>query len=469
MSDPANTFDVAVLGSGPGGYVAAIRGSQLGLRVALVEPYARFGGTCLHQGCVPTKALAEAARLYRQALKGKEYGVLCADLRFDLALARARKERLVKKLSAGIEFLLKKNRVETIQGRGRLGAPGVVEVRGEEGMREIRARHIVIATGSENKNLPGLEPDGRNIISHKEILELDRVPGSLLVVGAGSIGIEFASILSLFGSRVTVVEMLPRILPLEDPEISRELQKILTRQGIRFLTGARVERLEAWEEGVHAEIVDAEGKREKIEVDKALIAVGRSPSTRDLGLEQAGVETKEGFIPVDGDMRTNVAGIYAIGDVVPTPALAHLASHEGMAAVEAIARGRATPINYDLVPACTFCHPKVASVGLTEPEAARRGFDVVVGRFPFAAVSLATILGENSGFVKIVSEKGNGRILGVHMIGPHVTELISEGTAIIGLRGSAADVSALIHPHPTLSEGLMEAARALYAGAAIHI
>lgn len=449
--------------------MAAIRGSQLGLRVALVEPYSRFGGTCLHWGCVPTKALVESARLYRQAQQGKEFGLLCGDLRFDLALARARKERLVKKLSAGVEFLLKKNRVETIRGRGRLGAPGVVEVQGEGGAREIRARHIVIATGSENKTFPGLEPDGRDILSHKEILELDRVPGTLLVVGAGAIGIEFASIFSQFGSRVTVVEMLPRILPLEDPEISGELEKILAKQGIRFLTGARLERLEAREEGVRAEIIDAEGKREEIGADKALVAVGRSPSTRDLGLEQAGVATQRGFIPVDGDMRTNVGGIYAIGDVVPTPALAHLASHEGMAAVEAIARGRATPVNYDLVPACTFCHPEVASVGLTEPEAADRGFDVVVGRFPFAAVSKATILGENAGFVKIVSEKGHGRILGVHMIGPHVTELVSEGTAVIGLEGRAADVSALIHPHPTLSEGLMEAARALYAGAAIHI
>ena len=468
MSDPASTFDVAVLGSGPGGYVAAIRGSQLGLRVALVEPYSRFGGVCLHWGCVPTKALVESAGLYGRALEGKEFGVLCDDVRLDLALVRARKDRLIKKLSAGVGFLLKKNKVETFRGTGRLGARGVVEVRGEEA-REIRARNIIIATGSVNKDIPGMEPDGRYILTHKEILDLDQVPESLLVVGAGAIGIEFASIFSRFGSRVTVVEMLPRILPLEDPEISAELRKILAKRGIRILTGARLEKLEVREERVHAEIVDSEGKREGIEAEKGLMAVGRTPATGDLDLERAGVKTERGFIQVDGRMRTDVEGIYAIGDVVPTAALAHLASREGMAAMESIAGGRATPINYDLVPNCTFCEPEVASVGLTEKEAAERGFDVIAARFPFAGVSKATILGDSAGFVKVVGEKEHGRILGVHMIGPHVTELISEGTAVIGLEGRAADLSALIHPHPTLSEGLMEAAHALYAGAAIHI
>jgi dihydrolipoamide dehydrogenase len=461
-------YDVAVIGSGPGGYVAAIKGSQLGLKVALIEKYSKFGGTCLHWGCVPTKALLLNADIYEKALRGKEYGILYKDINLDFNLVQSRKDKLVKKLSMGVDFLMKKNKINTFSGKGSVVAPGSVQVEGEA-VSVISARNIILATGSEAKSLPGLEIDGRTILSNKEILGLESVPKSLLIVGAGAVGIEFASIFSRFGSQVTVVEMLPRVLPLEDHEISKEIQKIFTRRGIKILTNARLQDIRVQDESVVAHVVDEQGETKSLTTEKALIAVGRRPVSEEIGLEKLAISTSRGYITIDPYMRTNVPGILAIGDVTPTKALAHLASHEGMLAMEYIASGRANPINYDLVPNCTFCQPEVASVGLTESEAQDRGFEVVSGKFPFAAVSKATILGENEGFVKLVSDKKYKQILGVHMIGPHVTELISEGAALIGLEATAADLSHLIHPHPTISEGIMEAAHLLYSGAAIHI
>ena len=468
MSTESISYDVAVIGSGPGGYVAAIKGSQLGLKVALVEKYSKFGGTCLHWGCIPTKALLLNADLYEKALNGKEFGILYKDLQLDFRQVRARKDKLIKKLSMGTDFLMKKNKITTFKGKGILTAPGSVRIEGDA-PAEIQARNIILATGSEAKLLPGIDPDGQCILTNKEILDLDRVPKSLLIIGAGALGVEFASIFSRFGSHVTVVEMLPRVLPLEDPDISEEIRKILTRRRIQFLTGARLENIGVQEGAVHAQVVDASGEAKNLVAEKALIAVGRRPLSEGIGLETLGIATSRGYVTVDSAMRTNVPGIYAIGDLIPTPALAHLASHEGMLAMEQIATGRAHPINYDLVPNCTFCQPEVASVGLSETAARDRGLDVVTSRFPFAAVGKATILGENEGFVKLVSERKYKQILGVHMVGPHVTELISEGAALIGLEATAADLSHLIHPHPTISEGIMEAAHALYSGSAIHI
>jgi dihydrolipoamide dehydrogenase len=468
VSTESILYDVAVIGSGPGGYVAAIKGSQLGLKVALVEKYSKFGGTCLHWGCVPTKALLLNADIYEKALRGKEYGILYQDLNLDFMLVQARKNKLVKKLSMGVDFLMKKNKVSTFNGKGSVAAPGVVQVEGEA-VAPISARNIILATGSEAKPIPGLEIDGRTILTNKEILGLESVPKSLLIVGAGAVGIEFASIFSRFGSQVTVVEMLPRVLPLEDHEISKEIQKILTRRRIKILTNARLESLQVQEAGVVAHVVDEQGEKKSLSAEKALIAVGRRPVSEEIGLEKLGIATSRGYITIDPYMQTSVPGIFAIGDVVPTKALAHLASHEGMLAMEYIADGIANPINYDLVPNCTFCQPEVASVGLTEAEAQERGFEVVTGKFPFAAASKATILGENEGFVKLVSDKKYKQILGVHMIGPYVTELIAEGAALIGLEATAADLAHLIHPHPTVSEGIMEAAHMLYSGAAIHI
>jgi dihydrolipoamide dehydrogenase len=461
-------YDVAVIGSGPGGYVAAIKGSQLGLKVALVEKYSKFGGTCLHWGCIPTKALMLNADLYEKALNGKEYGILYKDINLDFSLVRARKDKLVKKLSMGVDFLMKKNKIDTFKGKGRLAAPRIVQIEGETA-DEISARNVILATGSEAKSLPGLEIDGQLILTNKEILDLKSVPKSLLIIGAGAIGVEFASIFSRFGAQVTVVEMLPRVLPLEDQEISKEIQKILARRRIKFLTGARLEDIRVQDESVVAQVVDDRGETKSVSAEKALIAVGRRPVSEEIGLDKAGIVAARGYISIDACMQTNVPGIFAIGDVVPTQALAHLASHEGICAMEYIAHGHADPINYDLVPNCTFCQPEVASVGLTESTARERGFDIVTSKFPFAAVSKAAILGENEGFVKLVSDKKYKQILGVHMIGPHVTELIAEGAALIGLEATAADISHLIHPHPTVSEGIMEAAHALYYGTAIHI
>jgi dihydrolipoamide dehydrogenase len=461
-------YDVAVIGSGPGGYVAAIMGSQLGLRTALIEKNDKFGGTCLHWGCIPTKALLETADRYQNILDGKKFGIDCPDVSLDFKMVRARKDRLVKKLSLGTAFLMEKNRIDTFHGKGMLAAPGTVLVEGDT-FREIRATNIILATGSEAASLPGVEVDGRVILTNREILELESIPESLLIVGAGSVGLEFATIFSCFGSRVTVVEKLPHVLPAEDEEISKEVEKFLKKRGIKCMTGIRLEALDVREGSVSAHVVTEPGKRETLTAEKALIAVGRRPSTVDIGLERLNVtRATGGYIAIDKYMRTSAQGVYAVGDVVPTPALAHLASHEGMLAVKHIAGAAAVPINYDHVPACTFCRPEVASVGLTEKEAYERGFDVSAAKFPFAAVSKASILGENEGFIKMVSERKSGRILGIHMVGPHVTELISEATAMLGLEATAADVSHMIHPHPTLSEGIMEAAHALYNGASIH-
>jgi dihydrolipoamide dehydrogenase len=311
--------------------------------------------------------------------------------------------------------------------------------------------------------------DGQTILTNKEILDLDAVPKSLLIIGAGALGVEFATIFSRFGSEVTVLEMLPRILPTEDQEISEEICKILTRKRIKFLTGITLEGVRNQDGGVQIQLKTKEGELKTLSAEKMLIAAGRRPMTEEIGLEKLRIELTRGFVAVDRNMQTNMAGIFAIGDIVPTPALAHVASHEGMLATEYIAGKQPVPINYELIPSCTFCKPEVASVGLTESAARERGYDVITSKFPFAAIGKATILGENEGFVKLVSEKKYKQILGVHMIGPYVTELISEGTALIGLEATAADLSHLIHPHPTVSEGIMEAAHALYSGAAIHI
>ncbi len=466
MSRESVVYDVAIIGSGPGGYVAAIKANQLGLKVALVEKYSKVGGTCLHFGCIPTKALLLNADLYEKALHGKEFGILYKDINLDYRLVKARKDKIVKKLAMGTDFLMKKNKVATYQGVGSVTAPGTIQVTGDT-PAEIKAKNIVIATGSEAKLLPGMELDGRCILTNKEILDLESVPKSLLVVGAGAVGIEFASIFSRFGTEVTVVEMLPRILPLEDHEVSEELRKILTRRRIKIMTNARLENLVVQDGKVLSTISVDGGEAQVITTEKALIGVGRRPVSDGLGLEQLNVATTKGFIPVDGHMETNVPGIFAIGDVVPTQQLAHVASHEGILAMRHIAGEKTEPLNYDLVPSCTYCSPEVSSVGLTENAARERGFDVVTSKFPFAAIGKATILGENDGFVKMVCDKRYKQVLGIHMIGPHVTELIAEGTAIIGLEACAEDVSHLIHAHPTVSEGVMEAAHAIY-GAAIH-
>lgn len=466
MSTESIAYDVAVIGSGPGGYVAAIKASHLGLKVALIEKYSKFGGTCLHWGCIPTKSLLYSADLYDKVLKGKEFGILCRDVKVDFRQVKARKDKVVKKLAMGTTFLMKKNRVSTFLGKGTITAPDTIRVEGET-VAEVKARNIVIATGSEAMLFPGLEVDGRVILTNKEILDLDTVPKSLLVIGAGAVGVEFASIFARFGADVTIVEMLPRVLPLEDQEISEELHKLLSKRRIKILVGTRLESMLIQDGNAVATVRAPDDKVQTITAEKALIAVGRKPMTEGIGLETLGVTTAKGRIPVGEHMETNVPGIFAIGDVVPTQQLAHVASHQGMLVMRHLAGEHTDPLNYDQVPNCTFTCPEVASVGLTEQEARTRGHDVVTSKFPFAAIGKASILGENDGFVKLVCDKKYNQILGVHMIGPHVTELIAEGTAALGLEATAEDVSHLIHAHPTISEAVMEAAEAIY-GMAIH-
>jgi dihydrolipoamide dehydrogenase len=466
LNTESGLYDVGILGSGPGGYIAAIKASQLGLKVALIEKYSKLGGSCLHWCCIPTKALLFSAEIYERALNGKEFGILSKEISLDLHLVKARKEKIIKKLAMGVEFLMKKNKVTIIKGKGTLIDRGRVQVEGESAA-EIHAKNIVVATGSNAVLLPGLELDGHYVLTNREILELDSVPKSLLIVGAGAVGIEFASIFSRFGTTVTVIEMLPRILPAEDTEVSEELRKILARKRIKLLTETRLENIVVRDGNVHAETTNAKGEAQTIVAEKALIAVGRRPVSEDIGLERLRVATSKGYVLVDHKMESNIPGVFAIGDVIPTQQLAHVASREGIIAVSHIAGQETKPLNYDLVPNCTYCAPEVASVGLTERAARERGYDVAISKFPFAAIGKPAILGEPEGFVKLVCEKQYKQILGVHMIGPHVTEMISEGTALIGLEATAGDLADLIHPHPTVSEGIMEAAHMLYSGAAI--
>jgi dihydrolipoamide dehydrogenase len=463
------TNDVAIIGSGPGGYVAAIRAAQLGLSVLLVEREPRLGGVCTLCGCIPTKALLHTADLLEEARHGAEVGVAAREVRLDMSAAMKHKEKVVRQSSNGVAYLMKKNRVEVVNGFGRLAGPGRVSVAGPDGAETVySAKNVIVATGSAPRSLPGMEIDDKAILSSSSILELAEVPKSLLVIGSGAVGVEFASMYARFGSKVTVIEVLPRIVPLEDEEISRELAASFKRQGIAIYPGTRVERLTKSETGVELIARSAGDKTETFRAEKVLMAVGRRPLSDGIGLEALGVETDRGFIKTDGFMRTNVPGVYAIGDVVPTQALAHVASEEGVVAVEHMAGKEARPLNYDQVPGCTYCSPEIGSIGLTEARARERGFDVAVGKFPFSANGKARILNQTSGFVKIVAEKRYDEVLGVHIVGPAATELIAEAGAAMKLEATSEELARTIHAHPTLSETMHEASEAVL-GHAIHI
>ena len=466
-------FDLVVFGSGPGGYVAAIRAGQLGLTTAVVEKDAKLGGTCLHVGCVPTKALLFNAEVYEYFKKAKDFGIACENVTLDWAQVLARKERIVRKFSKGIEFLFKKNQVEWIPGKGRLAGPGAVSVEASNGeTRSIEAKHIVLATGSEAKALPGLAPDGITLLTNRELLEIQAVPASLAVIGAGAVGVEFASLFARFGTKVTLIEMLPRIVPVEDEEVSRELTRSLKKQGIAVHTETQVKSLEKSEQGATLTL-SGNGKEEKLEAEKVLLAVGRAPNTGDLGLENTKITLEKDFIETGEYMETSEPNVYAVGDIVAeSPQLAHVAEAEGVVAVEHIAGhavGREVhPINYRQIPGCTYCEPQVASVGLTEQQARDEGHSLRIGKFPFSANSKAAILGAPEGFVKIVSDAQYGEILGVHMVGSGVTELIGEAVMAMRLEGTVQDLAHTVHAHPTLSEAILEAAHAATDGA-IHI
>ncbi|MFN2385710.1 MAG: dihydrolipoyl dehydrogenase [Thermoanaerobaculia bacterium] len=465
----AKTYDVTIIGSGPGGYVAAVRAAQLGMSVLVVERETRLGGVCTLRGCIPTKALLHTADLLEAARHGADVGVAVREVRLELPAAMKHKEKVVRQSANGVAYLMKKNRVDVATGFGRLAGAGRVSVTGADGAEKTHAtKNVIVATGSVPRSLPGIEIDHKTILSSDSILEVGEVPKSLLVLGSGAVGVEFASMFARYGSKTTIVEILPRIVPVEDEEISRELAASFKRQGIAVYVDTRVERVTPGEAGAEVLARTSTGKTETFRAEKILLAVGRKPLSEGIGLEALGVKTEKGYISVDGVMRTNVPGVYAIGDVVPTPWLAHVASAEGIVAVEHMAGKEPQPLNYDQVPGCTYCSPEVASIGLTEAKARERGHDVSVGKFPFSANGKARILNETGGFVKIVAEKRYDEVLGVHIVGPHATELIAEAGAALRLESTAEELVRTIHAHPTLSEAVHEAAEAV-GGHAIHI
>ncbi len=463
-------FDLIILGSGPGGYVAGIRAGQLGLKVAVVEKDPKFGGTCLHRGCIPTKALLHTASLLDEIRGVAEHGIQVAAPTLDIARAHERKRKVVDKNARGIESLFKKYKVDGIlQGTGRLVGPHQVEVEGKEGKRVVSARFVMIATGSVPRDVPIAPADGERILNSDHVLLLERVPKSIAVLGAGAVGTEFASLYASFGSEVTLIEMLPRILPIEDEEVSAELERALRKRKLKVLTGARLTAAERTESGVRLTL-ERQGKAPEtltLESELLLSAVGRRPVTEGIGLEALGIEVERGYVKVNPLMQTNLPHVYAIGDVVNTPWLAHVASAEGILAVEHMAGQAVQPINYDQVPSCTYCDPEVGSVGLSEAKARERGYEVAVGKFPFTALGKAAILGHTTGFVKVVRETRYDELLGVHIIGASATDLIAEACAALHLEATDEALIHTIHAHPTLSEAVGEAAHAAH-GHAIH-
>jgi dihydrolipoamide dehydrogenase len=462
-------FDVTVIGSGPGGYVAAIRGAQLGLKVALIEKDKRLGGTCTLRGCIPTKQLLMSAHIYEQMQHAADFGVQATGIQLAFADVQKRKDKVVMKNSKGIEFLMKKNKITVFKGKGKLALPGKVEVTGDDGKSEtIETRNIIIATGSVVRPIPGFETDGESVINSDHILELKDVPKSLIVMGAGAVGVEFASVYSRFGTETTLVELMPRLLPIEDEEVSKELEKSFRKRGIKSQVDTKLEKLEKTDQGVRLTGKTSKGEEVTLEAEKLLVAVGRMPYLEGLGLEGTKIVVERGNVQVDEYCRTGEPNVYAIGDVIPTPWLAHLASKEGILAVEQIAGQHAEPINLRRVPNCTYCDPEVASVGLTEKKARDEGYDVKAAKFLFSASGKARILGEEEGFVKIVSESKYDEILGVHIIGPHATELIAEACVAMQLESTTEELGRTMHAHPTVSEAVMEAAEGIH-GLTIHM
>ena len=461
-------FDLTVIGTGPGGYVAAIRASQMGLKTAVVErDPAGTGGTCLLRGCIPTKALLHTADLFDEIKHGKDFGIVVEGLSLDFAAVQGRKNRIVGRLSKGIEsYLFKKNKITLFKGQGRLEGPRSVVVKGEGGETRVKTKKVILATGSKPRSIPGLTPDGKTIITSDEILQIDHVPKTLIVIGAGAVGMEFASVFARFGSTVTVIEMAPRVLPLEDEDISAEAGKMLAKY-MTIHTSAKTEGALKGAQGVEVAFTDGKGNANSVTGEILLVAVGRGPVTDGLGLESTKVQLERGYIKTNERLETDEPGVFAIGDVVtiggkPHPQLAHVASHEGIGVAERLAGMNTEPLNYDRVPSATYCTPEVAGVGLTEAEARKRGYDVKVGKFAFGNLAKPRIIGQDGGFVKVVSDAKYDEVLGVHMVGPHATDLISEACVALRLESTTEEISRTIHPHPTLPEALMQAAEAVY-------
>ncbi|MGH9411328.1 MAG: dihydrolipoyl dehydrogenase [Vicinamibacterales bacterium] len=467
-------YDVVVIGSGTGGYVAAIRAAQLGLKTAVVERAPVLGGTCLNWGCIPTKALLEHAHALKIAQDWKEWGLTIgqAAIGLDMNQVQSRKDKIVKGLTGGIEFLFKKNKIDWIKGSGRLAGKGRIEVTEGDTQTLTAKKEIIVATGSQPRSVPGIEIDRKRIITSDEAIGLKTVPKSIVILGSGAVGVEFGSIFKRFGSDVTIVELLPRIVPVEDEAVSAELERSFKKQGIKVLTGTKVTSAKSRAEGVDLEAQTPDGKSAKLNAEIVLVATGRGPVTSGLGAEEAGLRLERGYVRVDREYRTSVAGISAIGDVITLEKpghqqLAHLSSAEGIALAERIAGQEFRAINYGQVPACTYCDPEIGSVGLTEAQAKEQGYDVRTGVFKFGVLGRARIANETEGFVKIVAEKKYDEILGVHMIGPRSTELVAEATLALRLECTVEELIRTIHAHPTMSEAVGEAAHAVH-GAAIH-
>jgi dihydrolipoamide dehydrogenase len=477
----ANEYDVVVIGAGTGGYVAAIRAAQLGLRVAVVEKQKTLGGTCLIWGCIPTKALLEHAHALKVAQAAKEWGLTGIDgaaVSIDMPAVHARKDKMIAGLTGGIEMLFKKNKIEWIKGTARLlgnaaGGLGVEVTLTDGGKQALSAtKEIIVATGSSPRSVPGIEADRKQIIFSDEAIHLPAVPKSIAIMGSGAVGVEFASIFKSYGSEVTVIELLPRLVPGEDEAVSAELERVFKKKGLKVLTGSKVTSAKAGPKGVDIEVVGADQKSQKLAYELLLVATGRGPVTEGLGAETLGIKMDRGYIVVDQMFKTSVPGISAIGDVItmggPHYQLAHVSSMEGIILAERIAGHEVQPINYDHVPRCTYTEPEIGSVGLTEAQAKAQGHDVRVGSFPFRALARARMAGETDGFVKIVAEKKYDEILGVHIIGPRATELVAEAVMALRMEVTVEELIKTIHAHPTMSEAVGEAAHAAH-GAAIHV
>ena len=462
----AQRFDVVVVGTGPGGYVAAIRCAQLGLSVAAVEDD-RPGGVCLNWGCIPTKALLRNAEIVGLFQRAEEFGVTVDKWTADYAQAVQRSRRVADRMAKGVEFLFRKNKITLVPGTGTLKARNVVEVKGKDGVQTLEAKAIILATGSEPRSLPGVTIDEKQVISSNGAVRIEATPASLIVIGAGAVGMEFADVYGAYGVPVTVLEALPRVLPIEDEEVSALLARVFSRRGMTIRTGVRVQKVSPGKAGLTVEI-EAEGKAERLETEQVLMAVGRASRTKGLGLEALGVASERGLVTVGPTMETSVKGIFAVGDMTGRQMLAHKAMAEGVVAAEAIAGRSPHPVDYDNVPSCTYCRPQVASIGLSEAKARTNGREIAVGRFPFTANGKAVALGETEGFLKVVADKRTGEILGVHIVGSEATEMIHEFAVGRTLEATLEEIIHTIHAHPTLSEAALEATLAAL-GQAIHI
>ncbi len=456
-------YDVAVIGGGPAGYTAAIRGAEYGLKVALIDASPKLGGTCLHVGCIPTKSLLFNAELWDYLKEADEFGIKGVEARtLDWAAVLARKNAVIGKHVKGLEFLMKKHRVSTFSGFGRVTGPAqngvhTVDVDASGAKSQVKAKNVILATGSEAKLLPGLKAD-QTILTNIEILSLEAPPKSLIVIGAGAVGVEFASIFRSFGTEVTILEFLPRLVPVEDDEISKELARVFRKRGIETQTGAKVDKVEKTAAGVKVSYTDANGKPQVKEAERVLVAVGRGPLTSGIGLDKTKVELDRGFVKVNEVQETAEPGVYAIGDIVAgLPQLAHVGAMSGMVAMAKIAGRKYRPVRRDRIPSCTYTEPQIGSAGLTEAQAKEQGHEIKVGKFPFAGNSKATIVDSHDGFVKVVADAKYGEILGVHIIGPQATELIAEAVAVMELEGTVDELMFTIHAHPTLSEAMLDA------------